>query len=103
MSKFSSFVARAFLWLIGGAFVLGFLYLPLALLRGLLMTTGCFTEVLAEARGVPGSNFEVSQTHSCHPPAPTVYLLKPAQTRNPRFSSHPAFPHPPHPPYPPRR
>jgi hypothetical protein len=36
MSKFSSLVARAFLWRIGGSFVLGFLYLPLALFRGLL-------------------------------------------------------------------
>jgi hypothetical protein len=74
LSGFSSFVARAFLWLIGGAFVLGLLYLPLALLRGLVITTACFTEVLAEVRGVSGFDFEVSETDCWHSPAVSVYL-----------------------------
>jgi hypothetical protein len=85
LSRVSSFAARAFLWLIGGAFVLGFLYLPLALLRGLLISTGCFTEVLAEVRGVSGFDFEVSETDCWHSPAVSVYVLKPGRTKKTRL------------------
>jgi len=97
LSRFSSFVARAFLWLIGGAFVLGFLYLPLAFLRGLLITTGCFTEVLAEARGVSGFDFEVSETDCWHSPAVSVYVLKPGRSKKTRFFSTRVFAIPPPP------
>jgi hypothetical protein len=85
LSRFSPFVARAFLWLIGGAFALGLLYLPLALLRGLVITTACFTEVLAEARGVSGFDFEVSETDCWHSPAVSVYVLKPGRTKKTRL------------------
>jgi len=85
LSRFSSFVARAFLWLIGGAFVLGFLYLPLALLRGLVIATACFTEVLAEARGVSGFDFEVNETDCWHSPAVSVYVLKPGRSKKTRL------------------
>ena len=85
MSGFSSFAARAFLWLIGGAFVLGFLYLLLALLRGLVITTACFTEVLAEARGISGFDFEVSETDCWHSPAVSVYVSKPGRSKKTRL------------------
>jgi len=84
-SRFSSFVARVFLWLIGGGFVLGFLYLPLVLLRGLAITTGCFTEVLAEARGVSSFDFEVSETDCWHSPAVSVYVSKPGRSKKTRL------------------
>ena len=85
LSRFSSFVARAFLWFIGGALVLGLLYLPLAFLRGLVITTACFTEVLAEARGVSGFDFEVSETDCWHSPAVSVYVLKPGRSKKTRL------------------
>jgi hypothetical protein len=85
LSKLPSIAARTFQWLIGAAFVLGLLYLPLALLRGFMITTGCFTEVLAEARGVSGFDFEVSETDCWHSPAVSIYVLKPGRTKKTRI------------------
>jgi hypothetical protein len=59
--------------------------LPLALLRGLVITTGCFTEVLAEARGLSGFDFEVSETDCWHSPAVSVHVLKPGRTKKKRI------------------
>jgi hypothetical protein len=44
-----------------------------------------FTEVLAEARGVSGFDFEVSETDCWHSPAVSVYVLKPGRSKKTRL------------------
>jgi hypothetical protein len=85
LSKIPSVIARTFLWFVLATLVLGLLYLPLALLQGFLITTGCFTEVLDEARGVSGFDFEVRETDCWHSPAVSVYVLKPGRSKRTRL------------------
>ena len=93
MSRFSSFVARAFQWLIGVAFVLGVLYLPLELVQDYLITTGCFTEVLAEAPDISGFDFEVSETDCWHSPAISVFVSKPGRRKKTRLLQYTRTPY----------
>jgi hypothetical protein len=85
MSRFSSFIAKAFRWLIGAAFVLGLLLLPLHVARWFVISTGCFTEVLAEVPNISGFDFEVSETDCWHSPAISVYVSKPGRTKKTRL------------------
>ena len=73
--------------------VLGVLYLPLALLQGFLIATGCFTEDLAEARGVSGFDFEVSETDCWHSPAISVFVSKPGRSKKTRLLQYTRTPY----------
>jgi hypothetical protein len=72
LPSFSSFIPKAFSWLIGAATV----FIALYWLVEIGTYSACFTEVLGKASGISGFDFEISETECWHDPAVSVFVSK---------------------------
>jgi hypothetical protein len=85
LSRFSSFAERARRWLIGITMVLAVPFVLLESCRQLVISRVCFTEVLDNAFGISGFDFEVSETDCWHSPAVSVFVAMPGGSKRTRL------------------